>query len=81
MNVVVVCYDDFFLVPSEKKDRKQTENEGKEGGKWWEREETYTEYDDMDIPLVMPEGEYPVLKVKDTEDVYSMPTHSPRKKR
>ena len=82
MTLVVNCYDDYFLVSSEEEeDRKQPEDDSKEGGKWWEGEETTAEYElDINIPLVMQEGEYTGVMVEDTKDVYSMPTHSPRKK-
>jgi len=64
----------------EEEDRNQPANDGKKDGKWWENEAN-TEYEpDIDIPLVIQEGEYRYIEVEDTEDVYSMSTHSTRKK-
>ena len=79
----VVCHDDLLLISSgEEEDRNQPDNDVKKDGKWWEREEINAEEfgADIDIPLVMQEGEYTGVMVEDTEDVYSMSTHSPRKK-
>merc|ERR1719322_802907 len=74
-------YHQKSVSSEEEEDRIQPEDDSKEGGKWWEREETNAEYEyDIDIPLVMQEGEYTGVMVYDTEDVYSMPTHSTRKK-
>ena len=82
INLVLVCHDDLLLISSgEEEDRNQPDNDVKKDGKWWEREETNVECEfDIDIPLVMQEGEYTGVMVEDTEDVYSMSTHSPRKK-
>ena len=81
MNLVRVCRNDLFLVSfGEEEDRNQPGNDGKKDGKWWENEAN-TEYEpDIDIPLVIQEGEYRYIEVEDTEDVYSMPTNSTRKK-
>ena len=71
----------FLLSDEEEEDRNHPENDSKKVGKWWEGDETNAEYEyDIDIPLVKQEGEYTGVMVEDTEDVYSMPTHSPRKK-
>ena len=83
INLVLVCHDDLLLISSgEEEDRNQPDNDVKKDGKCWEREEINAEEfgADIDIPLVMQEGEYTGVMVYDTEDVYSMPTHSPRKK-
>ena len=83
INLVIVCHDDLLLISSgEEEDRNQPDNDVKKDGKWWEREEINAEEfgADIDIPLVMQEGEYTGVMVEDTEDVYSMSTHSPRKK-
>jgi len=89
-------YHQESVSSEEEEDRKQPEDDSKEGGNWewgweaerdlptgkrWEGEETNAEYEaDINIPLVMQEGEYTGIMVEDTKDVYSMPTHSPRKK-
>ena len=83
MNLVVVCHDGFFLLSDkeEEEDRNHPENDSK---KWFEGGKTNTEYEaDIYIPLEMKEGEYEYeygVIVEDTEDIYSVPTHSPRKK-
>jgi len=74
-------YHQESVSSEEEEYRKQPEDDSKEGGKWWEGEETNAEYEaDINIPLVMQEGDYTGIMVEDTKDVYSMPTHSPRKK-
>ena len=77
MNLVIVCHDDFFLISSDL----VPISTSKEGGKWWEKDSDYADYEpDILIPLVINEGEYTGVMVEDTKDVYSTPTHSPRKK-
>ena len=63
-------YSNLFLASSSEEDD--------DGKKWWEKDETNAEYEgDIDIPLVMTGGD---VMVEDTQDVYAMPTHSPKKK-
>ena len=85
INLVLVCHDDLLLVSSgEEVDKNQPDNDVKKDGKWWKRGEREVEgFElDIDIPLTlaMQEGEYTGVMVNVTEDVYSIPTHSPRKK-
>ena len=76
----------LFLLSDEEEeeDGNQPQNDSKKVGKWYKGGKTNAEYEaDIDIPLVLKEGEYTgeyTLMVEDTEDVYSVPTHSPRKK-
>ena len=67
----------YFLASSE--DEEETRNEKEDDGrKWWDKDETNAEYElDIDIPLVKQGGsaDYSIM-VEDTQDVYSMPTHS-----
>ena len=55
-------------------DRKHKEDDGQ---KWWAKKETTAEYEaDIDIPLVMTGND---VMVEDTQDVYAMPMHTPKK--
>jgi len=58
----------------EDEDRKHKEDDGQ---KWWAKKETTAEYEaDIDIPLVMTGND---VMVEDTQDVYAMPMHTPKK--
>ena len=72
MNIDIV----YYLASSEEEETRHEKED--DGRKWWEQDETNAEYEaDIDIPLVMQGGgaDYSIM-VEDTQDVYSMPTHS-----
>jgi len=59
---------------SSSSEEEEDKNDSKKGGKWWKGKNANAEYEaDIDIPLVMQEGEYTGVMVEDTEDVYSVP--------